>query len=123
MVTGDMVNTAARLQSAAEPGSVLVGDATRIAAGPAVEFTPAGDHELKGKTTPVRAWQAVRVVGDRGGARRPDALEPPFVGRADELRFLKEQFHAPGRERRARLVPLVGPAGTGEGGPAWEAGE
>ena len=49
-----------------------------------------------------------------------DALEPPFVGRADELRFLKEQFHATGRERRARLVSLVGQAGIGKSRLAWE---
>ena len=47
-------------------------------------------------------------------------MEPPFVGRTDELRFLKEQFHATGRERRARLVSLVGQAGIGKSRLAWE---
>ncbi len=120
MVTGDMVNTAARLQSAAPPGGVLVGEATRIAAEPAIAFSAAGDQVLKGKAAPVAAWLAVRVVGERGGARRPDAIEPPFVGRADELRFLKEQFLATGREQRARLVSLVGQAGIGKSRIAWE---
>ena len=120
MVTGDMVNTAARLQSAAPPGGVLVGEATRIAAEPAIAFVAAGDQELKGKAAPVAAWQAMNVVGELGGARRPDAIEPPFVGRGDELRFLKEQFHATGRERRARLVSLVGQAGIGKSRLAWE---
>lgn len=120
MVTGDRVNTAARLQSAAPPGGVLVGEATRIAAEPAIAFVSAGDRELKGKAAPVAAWQAMNVVGELGGARRPDAIEPPFVGRGDELRFLKEQFHATGRERRARLVSLVGQAGIGKSRLAWE---
>ena len=120
MVTGDMVNTAARLQSVAPPGGVLVGKATRIAAEPAIVFAAAGDQDLKGKAAPVAAWLAVRVVGERGGARRPDAIEPPFVGRADEIRFLKEQFHATGREQRARLVSLVGQAGIGKSRLAWE---
>ena len=120
MVTGDMVNTAARLQSVAPTGGVLVGEATRIAAEAAIEFIPAGDQALKGKDSPVPSWLAVRVVGERGGARRPDALEPPFVGRNDELRFLKEQFHTVGRERRARLVSLVGQAGIGKSRLAWE---
>jgi class 3 adenylate cyclase/tetratricopeptide (TPR) repeat protein len=120
MVTGDMVNTAARLQSAAPPGGVLVGEATRMAAEPAIAFASAGDQELKGKAAPVAAWRAVGVVGERGGARRPDAIEPPFVGRTDEFRFLKEQFHATGRERRARLVSLVGQAGIGKSRLAWE---
>jgi len=120
MVTGDLVNTAARLQSAAPPSGVLVGEATRIAAEAAIEFVAAGDQELKGKAVPIPAWLAVRVVGERGGARRPDALEPPFVGRNDELRFLKEQFHTTGREQRARLVSLVGQAGIGKSRLAWE---
>ena len=120
MVTGDLVNTAARLQSVAPPGGVLVGEATRLAAEAAIEFVPAGDQELKGKPAPVPSWLAVRVVGERGGARRPDALEPPFVGRNDELRFLKEQFHTVGREHRARLVSLVGQAGIGKSRLAWE---
>ncbi|HUQ43080.1 MAG TPA: adenylate/guanylate cyclase domain-containing protein [Candidatus Limnocylindria bacterium] len=120
MVAGDMVNTAARLQSAAAPGTVLVGEATRLAAGEAIAFEFAGDQELKGKPVPVPAWRALRVVAERGGARRPDAIEPPFVGRAEELRFLKEQFHATGREGRARLVSLVGQAGIGKSRLAWE---
>jgi class 3 adenylate cyclase/tetratricopeptide (TPR) repeat protein len=120
MVTGDLVNTAARLQSVAPPGSVLVGESTRIAAESAVVFEAAGEQVLKGKAAPVPAWRALRVVGERGGARRPEALEPPFVGRADELRFLKEQFHATGREGKARLVSLVGQAGIGKSRLAWE---
>ncbi len=120
MVTGDMVNTAARLQSIAPAGAVLVGDETRLAAGEAIAFEPAGEHELKGVPVPVRAWRALRIVGERGGARKPEALEPPFVGRGEELRFLKEQFHATGRERRARLVSLVGQAGIGKSRLAWE---
>jgi class 3 adenylate cyclase/tetratricopeptide (TPR) repeat protein len=120
MVTGDLVNTASRLQSAAQPGTVLVGEATRLAAGEAIAFESAGDQVLKGKAEPVPAWRALRVVAERGGARRPDAIEPPFVGRSEELRFLKEQFHATGREGRARLVSLVGQAGIGKSRLAWE---
>jgi class 3 adenylate cyclase/tetratricopeptide (TPR) repeat protein len=120
MVTGDMVNTASRLQSVAAPGTVLVGADTRLAAESAIGFEPAGDQVLKGKEAPVPSWRAVRVLAERGGARRPDALEPPFVGRAEELRFLKEQFHATGREQRARLISLVGQAGIGKTRLAWE---
>jgi class 3 adenylate cyclase/tetratricopeptide (TPR) repeat protein len=120
MVTGDMVNTASRLQSAAAPGTVLVGQATRLAAGDAITFESAGDQVLKGKAEPVPAWRALRVVAERGGARRPDAIEPPFVGRGEELRYLKEQFHATGREGKARLVSLVGQAGIGKSRLAWE---
>jgi len=120
MVAGDLVNTASRLQSVAPPGTVLVGEATSRAAASVIAFEPAGEALLKGKASPVPAFRALRVTADRGGAHRTDVLEPPFVGRSDELRFLKEQFHVAGRERRARLVSLVGQAGIGKSRLAWE---
>ncbi len=120
MVAGDLVNTAARLQSVAAPGTVLVGERTRDAAGSAIRFEAAGPQTLKGKDAPVAAWRALRAVGDSRGAPAADALEAPFVGRADELRLLKETYHATGRERRARLVSLVGQAGIGKSRLAWE---
>ena len=52
MVAGDLVNTASRIQSAAEPGSVLVGEATRRATEAAIAYAAAGEHQLKGKTEP-----------------------------------------------------------------------
>ncbi len=120
MVAGDIVNTASRLQSAAAPGTVLVGEATQRAASRAIVFEPAGEQALKGKTVPVAAWRALRVVAERGGRNRTETLEAPFVGRADELRLLKELFHATGRETRARLVSVIGPAGIGKTRLAWE---
>ena len=73
MVAGDMVNTASRLQSAAQPGTVLVGEATYRAASNAIAFEPAGEQALKGKTRPVPAWRAVAVVARRGGRGRARA--------------------------------------------------
>ena len=120
MVAGDLVNTAARLQGVAEPGTVLVGEATMRAAESAIVFEPLGDHSLKGKTTPVPAWQAMRVVAQRGGQGRADSLEAPFVGRDEELRQLKDVLHAVGRERRPRLVSITGPGGIGKSRLVWE---
>jgi len=120
MVAGDMVNTAARLQSVAAPGTVLVGEGTARATEAAIAYEPLGDQTLKGKTAPVAAWRAVRVVAERGGRNRTDTLEAPFVGRDDELRLLKDLFHATSRERRVRLVSVVGPAGIGKSRLAWE---
>ena len=120
MVAGDIVNTAARLQGIAEPGTVLVGEATRRAAEQAIVFEPLGEHSLKGKTSPVPAWRAVRVVAQRGGQGRADALEPPFVGRDEKLRQLKEHLHAVGREGRPRLISITGPAGIGKSRLVWE---
>jgi class 3 adenylate cyclase/predicted ATPase len=120
MVAGDLVNTAARLQSVAPPGSVLVGESTMRAAEAAVAFEPAGEQALKGKTAPVPAWRALRVMAERGGRARAETIEPPFVGRDDELTLLKDLFHATGREGRPRLVTVVGPAGIGKSRLAWE---
>jgi len=120
MVAGDLVNTASRLQSVAAPGTVLVGEATQRAASKSIAFEPAGDQALKGKAAPVPAWRALRVVSERGGRNRSETLEAPFVGRDDELRQLKDQFHATGRDGRARLVSVIGPAGIGKTRLAWE---
>ena len=120
MVAGDLVNTASRLQSAAAPGTVLVGEATHRAASNAIVFEEAGEQALKGKTSPIPAWRALRVVAELGGRNRSETLEAPFVGRDLELRLLKDLFHATGRERRSRLVSVIGPAGIGKSRLGWE---
>ncbi len=120
MVAGDLVNTAARVQSVAEPGTVYVGDSTRRATEAAIIYDDAGVHELKGKPEPERLWRARHVVAAAGGALRPTGLEPPFVGRDRELRLLKESLHATGEERTARLLSIVGLAGVGKSRLAWE---
>ncbi|MEX2546993.1 MAG: adenylate/guanylate cyclase domain-containing protein [Chloroflexota bacterium] len=120
MVAGDLVNTAARLQGVAEAGTVLVGESTQRAASEAIVFDQVGDKELKGKQAPVAAWRAMRVVAERGGRNRSDTLEAPFVGREDEMRLLKDLFHATNRERKPRLVSVIGPGGIGKSRLAWE---
>jgi class 3 adenylate cyclase/tetratricopeptide (TPR) repeat protein len=120
MIAGDLVNTASRLQSAARPGTVLVGDATYRAANRAIAFEAVGERELKGKEQPVAVWEATSVVAKRGGAGRSATLEPPFVGRDDELEVLKEQFHTTVREGKPRLVTLTGIAGIGKTRLLWE---
>jgi class 3 adenylate cyclase/predicted ATPase len=120
MVTGDLVNTASRVQAAAEPGTVLVGDATRRASAAAIAYADAGERELKGKSEPVHLWQALRVEAQRRGEGRSAGLEAPFVGRAAELRLVKDLFHASADERRARLVSVVGVAGIGKSRLSWE---
>ena len=120
MVAGDLVNTASRLQGVARSGTVLVGEATQRAASKAIAFEEAGEHVLKGKVSPVPAWRALRVVAEVGGRNRSDTLEAPFVGRDEELRLLKDLFHATSREKRTRLVSVIGPAGIGKSRLAWE---
>src|SRR5881392_3590255 len=120
MVAGDLVNTAARVLAAAAPGTVLVGDATRRATAAAIAYEPAGEHELKGKAEAISLFRALRVTAIRGGARTSSELEPPFVGRARELRLVKEHFHGSAEERKAHLVSVIGIAGIGKSRLAWE---
>ena len=120
MVAGDLVNTASRIQSAAEPGTVLVGEATKRASEAAVAYEDAGEHALKGKAEQVRLWRPLRVVANRGGEGRATTLEAPFVGRDREFRLVQDLFHAAGDDRRATLVTVIGVAGIGKSRLAWE---
>ncbi len=120
MVAGDLVNTASRIQSAADPGTVLVGDATRRASEASIAYEEAGTHELKGKSEAVALHRATRVVASRGGEGRSAGLEAPFVGRERELRLVKDLFHATAAEGRAHLLTVVGIAGIGKSRLAWE---
>ena len=119
-VTGDLVNTASRLQAIAESGTVLVGESTQQAALRSIAFEAIGPQALKGKTLPVTAWQATRVLSERAGRGKAESLEPPFIGRANELRLLKDLLDVVGIESRARLVSLVGEAGIGKSRLVWE---
>lgn len=120
MVLGDAVNSASRVQSVAAPGTVLVDEATWRAASGAIAFEEVGELELKGKSEMVNAWRALRVVAQRKGLGRAEGLEPPFVGRDEELRLVKEMLHASDREKRARLVSVTGIPGIGKSRLAWE---
>ena len=120
MVAGDAVNTAARVQSAAEPGSVLVDEATYRLAGRAIGFADAGEHQLKGKAEPQALWRPTRVLSAVGGAQRVDGLEAPLTGRDAELRTVRELFHAAADRRVPRLVLVSGPAGVGKSRLGWE---
>jgi len=120
MVAGDLVNTAARFQSAAPPGAVYVGEVTRRATEAAVVYEDAGAQELKGKADPVPVWRAMRVVAKVGGGLRSAGLESPFVGRDRELRMIKDLFHVSAEEGRAHLVSVVGVGGIGKSRLMWE---
>src|SRR5580704_14365929 len=120
MVAGDAVNTASRVQAAAEPGSVLVDVPTQRLTGSAIAFTDAGEHTLKGKAGPQRLWRAVRVLSAVGGSQRVDGLEAPLTGRDAELRTIKDLFHAAAERRVPRLVLVSGPAGVGKSRLGWE---
>ena len=120
MVAGDAVNTAARVQSVALPGTVWVDESTRSLTAAAVDYTDAGEHVLKGKLEPVRLFHARMVVAAIGGARRIDGLEAPFTGRDRHLLLVKELCHETAEQARPRLVLVTGVAGVGKSRLGWE---
>ncbi len=120
LVVGDLVNTAARLQSIADPGTVVVGGATYRMLRSIVHFEPQGEYALKGKADTVAVWRAVRVMDDTKGYVGGGGWEPPFIGRREELRLLKDALRATERTSRSRLVSIVGEAGIGKSRLAGE---
>ena len=114
-VTGDTVNTTARLLAAAPPGTILISDATHALVRHRFASEPAGELALRGKTTPVAVHRLIGAQTERASARGLAAvgLASPFVGRAEEL----EQLGAALRRMRrgqAQVVSLVGEAGIGK---------
>lgn len=114
-VTGDTVNTAARLQSAAEPGETLVSRATYLLAQHAFAFDAAGSVPLKGKAEPVDVY---RLLGEAQAPRPARGLESlglaaPLIGREAELALLHDALHK-AAAGRAQLVGVCAEAGTGK---------
>jgi class 3 adenylate cyclase/tetratricopeptide (TPR) repeat protein len=110
--TGDAVNVAARLEQAAAPGEILLGDSTRQLVRDAVELEPVDDLDLKGKTDRVPAWRLARVDPEAAGfARR---LESPLVGRREELERLVEVYEQARDGRRPRLCTILAAPGVGK---------
>ncbi len=120
MVHGDSVNSASRLQSIAEPGSVMVDDVTRRMTEAAIVYRDAGEREVKGRSQPIRAWTPVRIVAGVGGARRAAGLEAPLTGRAKALEAIIMAGERSAEQGRAEVVVVVGEAGSGKSRLVWE---
>jgi class 3 adenylate cyclase len=107
MVAGDVINTAARLQSAAPAGGVLVGRETYRCTNQVIGYGQAEPVIAKGKEAPLEVWLAERLSSDHGGPGTP------LVGRVGELAMLKGVW-----ERAAsgspHLVTVLGPPGVGK---------
>lgn len=112
MVSGDAVNVAARLQQAAEPGSVLVGERTHAATRRSISYADVPAIVAKGKSEPLAAWVALGAVEEPGV--RVAGLRAPLVGRGEELSILAAVAGRVERERAPQLVTLYGPAGVGK---------
>jgi class 3 adenylate cyclase/tetratricopeptide (TPR) repeat protein len=116
LATGDAVNVAARLEQAAKPDEVLLGDSTLALLADAAEVEPVEPLELKGKAARVPAYRLVRVRD--APERRHEAR---FVGRRRELAILREAWERVQAEQRCELVTLVADAGVGKTRLAAEA--
>ena len=114
-VTGDTVNTASRLQDAAQPGQTLVGVTTYSLTQHAFAFDPVGDITLKGKAEPLRVYRVLHLLDTRRSARGLESysLVAPLVGRDDELGQMRASFDGM-MQGEAQVVSLVGEAGLGK---------
>jgi class 3 adenylate cyclase len=113
MVAGDMMNTAARIQSAAPVDGILVGAATHRATERAIVYREHEPVEAKGKSDPVVVWEAVEAMGRVSGPGEDDPSSP-LVGRENERALLLGAFARVRVERSPQLVTLVGVPGIGK---------
>ncbi len=112
LVTGDTVNTAARLEQNAPVSEILIGSSTYELVRDGVSVEAVEPLPLKGKAEPVPAYLLRGVSGrDDGYSRR---LDLPIVGREDELRLLRDSFDQAVASDRCHLVTVFAPAGTGK---------
>jgi len=111
LATGDAVNVAARLEQAAAPGEILIGETTFRLTRDAVEVEGVVPLSLKGKTEPVAAHRLLSVQGEEPFARQ---LDTPMVGRDTELGRLRDAFGQAVRDRSCQLFTVLGPAGVGK---------
>ena len=113
-ITGDAVNVAARLQQAAEPGTIVVTDRTARAVRAHFELDPLEERlALKGRSEAVAAW-IVGAAREAEELRGELGIAPPLVGRDRELAFLRTTFDSARQERRPALVTVIGDAGVGK---------
>ncbi len=110
-VTGEAVNTAARLQQSAAPGEILIGPTAHRLAAASLVLEDAGPLELRGLGAPSRAWRVLDALDGRGRSFGPRA---PLVGRDTELELLENSFARTARDGRAHLFTIYGEPGVGK---------
>jgi predicted ATPase/class 3 adenylate cyclase len=112
LVTGDAVNLAARLEQAAEPGEILIGERTHRLTRDWIEAAMIESLALKGKTELQTAYRLQRIAGDAELVERH--LDAPLVGRRSELARVRSAFDEAVSGRRCRLLTILGPPGIGK---------
>ena len=119
MASGDVVNTAARLQSAAPVNGVLVDETTYRATRPRVDYEDAEPVEAKGKAEPIAVWQA-QTAHSRFGVDVAHEARAELVGRERELGVIRDAFERARHERTPQLLTLVGVPGIGKSRLVYE---
>lgn len=109
--TGEAVNVAARLQQAAGPGEILMGESAYRLTADTVESEPAGPLELRGFRQPIPAYRPLSV---REGRRGLASISAPFVGRESELDLLQNMLDRTLRDRRPQVFTVYGEPGVGK---------
>jgi class 3 adenylate cyclase/tetratricopeptide (TPR) repeat protein len=110
-VTGDPVNVAARLEQAAAPGEVLLGEATYRLVREVATVEPVEPLTVKGKSAALPTYRLLEISGL---GLPPLRMRTPLVGREPELALLEQEFEAAVAQRRCRLVAVVGEPGVGK---------
>ncbi|MGB2874912.1 MAG: adenylate/guanylate cyclase domain-containing protein [Gaiellaceae bacterium] len=113
IATGDVVNTASRLQSAAPVGGIAVGELTYRQTSEIFDYAELDPVSVKGKAAPLPLWQA-RAARARFGTDLTRTHTTPFVGRELELRLLQDTFQRALRDTSVQLVTIVGEPGVGK---------
>ena len=112
LVTGDAINVAARLEQAASPGEILLGERTKALVGNAVRTDELQPLQLKGKSDPVPTYRLLETLPDVPVFSR--AIGTPFVGRELELGVLERALADATAQRSPQLATIVGPPGIGK---------
>ena len=111
--TGDAVNVAARLQTAAPTGGVLVGPTTALGVAGAIELEEAGALTLKGKSEPLPAWHATGLLAEPSRDHAMGSLRAPMLGRDAEMAALRAALEQIRGGSNAR-VTVIAPPGVGK---------
>jgi class 3 adenylate cyclase/tetratricopeptide (TPR) repeat protein len=118
LVTGDAVNVAARLEQSAQPGEILIGEATFRLLREAVVAEPAGPLTVKGKEQPVTAYRVLEVHPEAEAVRRH--LDSPMVGRDRQLSLMQQTFANAADDRACHLFTVIGSPGVGKSRLVYE---